>query len=297
MPDGAFVLMDVVADGADVRAGGLRAGEERDRARRRPRRPIVVVQAMPAAWGPQMLAQQLPGLRREQADVQIIPLHLDALADPAGRRAVVRGLDFDAAIEMDRPFAVPVIAKRFEREWPERRLLLGKHRRDLPLRRAVDARIGPARLPAIQVRLRLLERLEAESSQRRFLRVPDAGFDFPFAIGIADAARQRDDAVVREHVAIERIERGIVDVGREDAFAQIVEDDHADGAAESTKRPLVQLRPDLRARSPHQQPHRFARAAQRQDEEARASVLARCRGRGPSAPRRSRPGLLRRAPS
>ena len=262
-----------VADRADVRAGGLRAGQQRDRAGRRPRRPVVVVQAMPAAWRPQMLAQQLPGLRREQADVQIIPLHLDALADPAGWRAVVRGLDFDAAIEMDGALAVPVIAKRFERERPERGLFLGKHRGDLSFRRAVDARVGPARFPAIQVRLRLLERLEAESSQRCFLGVADAGFDFAFAIGIADAARQRDDAVVREHVAIQRIERGIVDVGREHALVQIVEDDHADGAAEPTKRALVQLRPDLRARSPHQQPHRFARAAQRQDEEARASVL------------------------
>ena len=159
-----------------------------------------------------MLAQQLPGLRGEQADVQIIPLHLDALADPAGRRAVVRGLDFDAAIEVHRAFAVAVIAKRFERERPERRLLLGKHHGDLPLRRAVDARVGPARFPAIQVRLRLVERLEAQAFQRRLLRVADAGFDLPFAIGIADAARQGDDAVVREHIAIERIERGVVDV-------------------------------------------------------------------------------------
>src|SRR5205823_2554629 len=101
-----------------------------------------------------------------------------ALADPAGRRAVVRRLDFDTAIEMDRALAVPVIAKRFERERAERRLLLGKHDGDLPLRRAVDARVGPSRLPAIQIRLRLLERLETEAAQRCLLRVPDAGFDF-----------------------------------------------------------------------------------------------------------------------
>ena len=189
--------MDVIADGADVRAGGLRARQQRDRARRRPRRSVVVVEAMPAARRAQMLAQQLPGLRREQADVQIVPLHLDALADPAGRRAVVRGLDFDAAIEMDRPLAVPVIAKRFERERPERGLLLGKHRGDLPLRRAVDARVGPARLPAIQVRLRLLERLEAESSQRRLLRVADAGFDF----ALCDRDRRRGTGARRRRSA------------------------------------------------------------------------------------------------
>ena len=71
--------------------------------------------------------------------------------------------------------------------------------------------------------MRGLDRLEAEPFQRRLLRVADARFDFPFAIGIADAARQRDDAVMREHVAIERIDRGIVDVRREHAFAQVVE--------------------------------------------------------------------------
>ena len=156
-PGGAFVLVDVRADGADVHAGRRRASEKRDRAGRRARRPVVVVQTMPAAWRAQMLAQQLPRLRGEQADVQIIPLHLDALPNPAGRGAVVRGLDLDAAIEVHGAFAVPVIAKRFERERPERGLLLGKHHGDLPLRRAVDARVGPARLPAIQVRLRLVE--------------------------------------------------------------------------------------------------------------------------------------------
>lgn len=40
------------------------------------------------------------------------------------------------------------------------------------------------------------------------LRMTDAGFDLPFAIGIADAARQGDHAVVREHIAIERIHPG-----------------------------------------------------------------------------------------
>jgi hypothetical protein len=50
----------------------------------------------------------------------------------------------------------------------------------LPLRRAVDARVRPARFPAIQVRLRLVETLEAQSFERRLLRVADAGLDLPF---------------------------------------------------------------------------------------------------------------------
>ncbi len=69
--------------------------------------------------------------------------------------------------------------------------------------------------------------------------MPDAGFDLPFPIGIADATRQGHDAVVREHVAEERIERGVVDVGREDALAEVVEHDDLDRAAQPAKRPLV----------------------------------------------------------
>ncbi len=38
---------------------------------------------MPPTWGTQMLAQELPGLRGEQSDMSIIPLHVKALADPA----------------------------------------------------------------------------------------------------------------------------------------------------------------------------------------------------------------------
>jgi hypothetical protein len=40
--------------------------------------------------------------------------------------------------------------------------------------------------------------------------VPHPGFDLPLAIGITDATRQRDHAVGRQNIAIERIECGIV---------------------------------------------------------------------------------------
>jgi hypothetical protein len=95
--------------------------------------------------------------------------------------------------------------------------------------------------------LRLVEGLEAQPFERRLRRMADARFDLAFAIGIADAARERDDIVVREHVAVERIEGRIVNVRGEHALAQIVQDDDADGATESAKRTLVQLRPNLRA--------------------------------------------------
>src|SRR5439155_26021308 len=92
-----------------------------------------------------------------------------------------------------------------------------------------------------------------------------------------DPAGQRDDAGVREHVAIERIERRVIDVGGEDALLKIVEDDGLRDAAEATKRPLVELRPDPAARRPGEEADGLAAVAERQDEEARAPVLAALR--------------------
>jgi hypothetical protein len=61
------------------------------------------------------LAQQLPGARIEQANVQAVPLDLHDARDPARRRAVVSGFDLDASIQMHGSFAVLVIAKWFQR--------------------------------------------------------------------------------------------------------------------------------------------------------------------------------------
>jgi hypothetical protein len=47
---------------------------------------------------------------------------------------------------------------------------------------------------------------------------------------------------MREHIAIERIECGVVDVRREDALFQVIEDDDADGAPQLAKRAFVELR-------------------------------------------------------
>jgi hypothetical protein len=210
---GAVVLMDRVTDPADVRAGGLGARQQGQDGTRGASGPIVVLDLVPSARRPQMLAEQLAGLRREQLHVRVSPLHVDPVPDPAGGRAVVGGVDFDAAVEMDRALAVAVIAKRLNREYPQSGLLFGKHRGHLPLGRPMDACVGPVGFPAIQVGLRLVETFEPQAAQRRLLRMPDPGFDFPFAIRISDPTRERDDAVVCEHVAIERIERGVVDVG------------------------------------------------------------------------------------
>jgi hypothetical protein len=79
---------------------------------------------------------------------------------------------------------------------------------------------------------------------------------------------------VPERVAVELIERRVVDIEGEDAFFEIVEDDDTHRAPEPTKRALMELGPDLRARTPDQEPDRLARVTEREDEEPRASVLA-----------------------
>jgi hypothetical protein len=53
---------------------------------------------------------------------------------------------------------------------------------------------------------------------------------------------------VGEHVAIDGIERRVVDVGREHAFFEVVEDDDAGRVAQSPKRALVQFGPGPCAR-------------------------------------------------
>ena len=121
----------------------------------------LVAGARAAGW-------PVPGV--EEADVDVVPLHVDAAADPAGRRRVVGRGDLDATVQMHGAAAVLVVAERLERQRAERRTFLGKHGGDLALGRAVHAGVGPAPLPAVQVRLAVVEVLEAEAAQRR-LRV------------------------------------------------------------------------------------------------------------------------------
>jgi hypothetical protein len=163
--------------------------------------------------------------------MESVPLHFNLPADPTRRQSVVGALHLDTVVEMDCPLAVLVVAKRFDRQGLQEGLFLGEHGCDLAFGGAVDAGVGPALFPVIEVGLGLFQALEALPLERSFLRVSDAGFDFTFAIRVSDSARHSHHAVVRQHVAVERIDRRIVDVGCEDALAQVVEHHHTRGAA------------------------------------------------------------------
>jgi len=69
----------------------------------------------------------------------------------------------------------------------------------------------------------------------------NASLHLPLAIRIAHTAGKRDDIVVLEHVAVQRINGGIVDIWFEHPFTQIVEHDDLGHAAQPAKGLLVQL--------------------------------------------------------
>ena len=91
----------------------------------------------------------------------------------------------------------------------------------------MNARVGPVSFPTIQIGLRIFQALEALAFERSLLRMTDARFDLAFAIRVLHSAWKRCDAVVLQHVTVQRIERGLVNVRREHAFAQVIEHHHA----------------------------------------------------------------------
>jgi hypothetical protein len=79
---------------------------------------------------------------------------------------------------------------------------------------------------------------------------------------------------VPQDIAIERIDGGVVDVGREHAFAQVIEYDHLSDATKSVESFLIQFGPRLRAGAEDQQPNALAAVAEREYEQTGPAVLA-----------------------
>src|SRR5215217_8227729 len=85
---------------ANIGAGVTGAVQQLHRGRWRTRRTILFLDAMAAAFLAQVFAQQLPGLRMQQADIESIPLHRHTPPDPAWRRTVVSRCYFHAAVKV-----------------------------------------------------------------------------------------------------------------------------------------------------------------------------------------------------
>src|ERR1700686_730187 len=102
----------------------------------------------------------------------------------------------------------------------------------------------------------------------------NAGLHLAFAIRIPNTTGQGDGAIMRQHVAVERIHAGIVDVRREDAFLEVVEHHDSGRSTQATEGLLMQLGPDARAGMEAEKPDALAAEAERQHEKTRAPVLA-----------------------
>jgi hypothetical protein len=104
-----------------------------------------------------------PFLGIENAHVKLIPLHIHFSSDPARRQAVVGGIDFDATVQIHAQLAVLVVAKRLQGKRQQGCFFFGKHGGHLSFGGAMNAGIGTACLPAIQIGLGLFQAFKAFS--------------------------------------------------------------------------------------------------------------------------------------
>jgi hypothetical protein len=102
----------------------------------------------------------------------------------------------------------------------------------------------------------------------------DAGLDFAFSIRIGNFAGHCHGAVMSQHVAVERIQNGVVEVRRKHGFAQVIRYNHLHGAPEFEECAFVQFSPDASARLKGEKAYALAAVAQRHHKESRAAVLA-----------------------
>src|SRR5208283_5752090 len=103
--------------------------------------------------------------------------HLHLTSDPSRRRSVISRFDLDTAVHMNGAIAVLVVAERLQRQRLQAGFLFGEHRRYLPFGGAVDAGVGPAFFPVVQIGLGLFQALETLAFQRRLFGMSNSGFD------------------------------------------------------------------------------------------------------------------------
>src|SRR5947199_297840 len=84
-----------------------------------------------------------------------------------------------------------------------------------------------------------------------------SGLDLAMSGRSSDAARESDHAVMLQYIGIERVDLRIINIRRQHALAQIIQDHYARGSAQSAKSPLMQFGPNLRAGAEHKPPDGF----------------------------------------
>ncbi len=114
----------------------------------------------------------------------------------------------------------------------------------------MDALGRPVLLPVGEEGVLLLDGLKAPALQSRGLGMANGMLHRALAVGVTHPGRVGHHMVVRQRGGINLVELGLVQVGRDDAFLEVVQHHVLRAAAEVSKRPLVQLGPDLVAGLP-----------------------------------------------
>ena len=152
------------------------------------------------------------------------------------------------------------------------RPLLLKHGLYLTPLGAVDALGRPVLLPVRQELVLLLDGFKAPALQGRGLGVANGVLHRALAVGVAHPCRVGHHGVVRQGGGVDLVEFGLVQVGFDDAFLEVVQHHVLRAATKVAKGPLVQLGPDLVAGLPDHVPETGARVAQRGHEQAGFAV-------------------------
>ncbi len=167
-----------------------------------------------------------------------------------------------------------VVLEACRRQGLQRRPFFAEHSANLALRGTVNPCEGPPLVPAHEVRVLFLDAFEGVSLQCRILRVAHGRLDLSLEVGRVWSTRQGDDAVMLEHRGVELIESRVVNVGINDAFAEVVEPNRRADAAKVCECLLVELAPDFRGRFPHGFAERVPAKRERHHEEPRSAVFS-----------------------
>ena len=110
----SLLVINMVAEGADLRARAFGSPQQLRNLKRSARGEVLLMDAIPTAFLTYMLAQQLAAFGIEDANEELVPLHLNPASDPARGKPVISRFDFHAAIQMHHALAVLILTKGFE---------------------------------------------------------------------------------------------------------------------------------------------------------------------------------------
>ena len=224
------------------------------------------------AIGPGVGAQQGGAADVTDLDALGVDAHQYLGADGRRARGVAAVIHPHAAVVAYGAHRLVEILHAQQRQRLEVGALLLEHGLHLAPLGAVNALGCPVLLPVRQELVLGLDGFESPALQGRGLGVADGMLHRALAIGVTHPRRVGHHGVVRQGGGVHRVEIGLVQVGLQDAFLEVVQHHVLRAAAKVAKGLLVQLGPDLLAGLPDHAPEAGARVAQRGHEQPRFAI-------------------------